>query len=204
MEFDFAEWLGYLASVIVLISLTMASIVKLRWINLVGALLFSTYGVLIESIPVAFLNFGIVAINIYYLYRYYTLQEEFAVIHADIDSELFDYFLEANREDIEKITSIEKIKSSPRALYYMRNSDIAGIVVGRREGEELDIEIDYVIPRYRDMKLGKYFFVEHPEMFEKRGIKRICAHARGDEYAEYLLDIGFVHEGGDLYVKELS
>jgi len=34
------EWTGYLASIVVLISLLMASVVKLRWINMAGAFLF--------------------------------------------------------------------------------------------------------------------------------------------------------------------
>ena len=37
------EWLGYAASVIVLVSLSMASIVKLRWYNMLGAALFSLW-----------------------------------------------------------------------------------------------------------------------------------------------------------------
>jgi len=157
MTFDWVEWLGYLASVIVLISLTMASIVKLRWINLFGALLFTLYGILIDSIPVAFLNFGIVAINIYYLYQYYTARERFDLVKADIGSELFDHFIEAHREDIEKFVSLSLLKQSQKALYMLRNDEIAGILVGDRVGDILDIKLDYVIPRYRDFKLGEYY-----------------------------------------------
>ena len=191
MSFDWVEWLGYLASVIVLISLTMASIVKLRWINLFGALLFTIYGILIDSIPVAFLNFGIVLINIYYLYQYYTAREKFDLVKADIDSELFDHFLQTHKEEIEKIVSIPLIKQSQKALYMLRNDEIAGILVGDRVGDILDIKLDYVIPRYRDFKLGEYYFVKHPEFFTRRGIRKIFAHAREDSHRAYLERMGF-------------
>ena len=50
------EWFGYAASLMVAVSLMMSSIVKLRWFNLVGATMFSTYGFIIGSLPVGFLN----------------------------------------------------------------------------------------------------------------------------------------------------
>lgn len=36
MDFDWIEWFGYLASLVVLISLTMTTIIKLRVINFIG------------------------------------------------------------------------------------------------------------------------------------------------------------------------
>ncbi|WP_236579147.1 hypothetical protein [Hydrogenimonas urashimensis] len=205
MQIDWIEWLGYLASVVILISLTMASIVKLRWINLVGALLYTIYGLLIHSIPVAFLNFGIVLINIYYLYIFYTAREKFTVVAADIDSELFNHFLQTYREEIEKLVSIEILKQCQKALYQLRNNEIAGIIAGDRFGDILDIKLDFVFPRYRDYKLGEYFFVKHPELFRERGIKKIFAHARSEEYARYLERIGFrkVPDSTDTYEKVL-
>ena len=61
------EIIGYSASALVAISLMMRSIVKLRVINLIGAALFTLYGLLIGAYPVAVLNFTIVLIDLYYL-----------------------------------------------------------------------------------------------------------------------------------------
>ncbi|GIU06778.1 MULTISPECIES: YgjV family protein [unclassified Shewanella] len=65
------EWVGYLASVVVAISLMMSNIKKLRWWNLVGAALFVAYGLAIDAIPVALVNFFIVLIDAYYLVKLY-------------------------------------------------------------------------------------------------------------------------------------
>lgn len=65
------EWVGYLASVVVAISLMMSNIKKLRWWNLIGAALFVVYGVAIDAYPVALVNFFIVLIDIYYLVKLY-------------------------------------------------------------------------------------------------------------------------------------
>ncbi|QSX29374.1 MULTISPECIES: YgjV family protein [Shewanella] len=65
------EWVGYLASVVVAISLMMANIKKLRWWNLLGAALFVAYGLAIAAYPVALVNFFIVLIDAYYLVKLY-------------------------------------------------------------------------------------------------------------------------------------
>ncbi|GIU09775.1 YgjV family protein [Shewanella morhuae] len=65
------EWIGYLASVVVAISLTMSNIKKLRWWNLIGAALFVAYGIAISAYPVALVNFFIVLIDAYYLIKLY-------------------------------------------------------------------------------------------------------------------------------------
>ena len=65
------EWVGYLASALVALSLMMSDIKKLRWWNLCGAALFVAYGVAIDAIPVALVNFFIVIIDCYYLVKLY-------------------------------------------------------------------------------------------------------------------------------------
>lgn len=64
---NFVEWLGYLASGTVAISFVMKSINKLRFINLVGAILFVIYGIKIHAMPVVLVNLFVVGVNIYYL-----------------------------------------------------------------------------------------------------------------------------------------
>ncbi|MEG1254602.1 YgjV family protein [Clostridium sp.] len=64
------EWLGYLASILIAISMFMKDIIKLRFINLIGCLLFAIYGFIIGSYPVSIVNILIVFINLYYLYKY--------------------------------------------------------------------------------------------------------------------------------------
>lgn len=205
MTVNWMEWVGYLASIIVLISLLMSSIVKLRWINLLGAILFTVYGVLISSIPVGLANFGIVLIDIYYLVQFYKSKEIFTIINADINSDIFRYFLETNREEIEKQIPIATLNESQKALYMLRDNNIAGIMVSERNNDELDIKLDYVTPRYRDFKLGEYYFLQHPEVFKKEGIKKLIAHAKEETHRDYLEKMGFekVSENSDTYEKVL-
>ena len=75
------ELLGYMASLFVAVSLMMRSLVKLRVINLIGAVLFTAYGLVIDAYPVAAVNGFIVLVNIYYLQQSF---KETAVSHPKI------------------------------------------------------------------------------------------------------------------------
>ena len=57
MNFDWLkEGFGYAASLIILVSLLMTNVFRLRMINLAGSLCFSLYGWLIGSWPVCIIN----------------------------------------------------------------------------------------------------------------------------------------------------
>lgn len=65
------EWVGYLASLAVLISFTMKDLRTLRMVNGVGCLLFVLYGFMIPELrvglPIIITNVAIFGINIYHL-----------------------------------------------------------------------------------------------------------------------------------------
>jgi uncharacterized membrane protein len=71
---NYLELVGYLASVLVAISLMMLSLNKLRVINLSGSLLFTVYGFTNGAYPVAVLNAFIVLVNIFYLQKAFKVQ----------------------------------------------------------------------------------------------------------------------------------
>ena len=65
----FIEWIGYLASILITISMFMKDVFKLRFINLVGCILFVIYGLIVRAYPVAVAYGIIVFVNLYYLYK---------------------------------------------------------------------------------------------------------------------------------------
>ncbi len=63
------EWVGYAASLGVLLSFLMKDITKLRIINSIGCFLFVVYGVMLNmSLPIVITNVAILLINFYYLF----------------------------------------------------------------------------------------------------------------------------------------
>ena len=70
IELNNVEILGYIASVLIAISITMESVIKLRVINFIGAVLLGTYGIFIGSMPIILVNYFIAVTNVYYLWKY--------------------------------------------------------------------------------------------------------------------------------------
>ncbi len=63
------EYAGYIASILIAVSMFMKDIIKLRLINLIGSAVFVVYGLAIKAYPVAFTNIIIIITNIYYLVK---------------------------------------------------------------------------------------------------------------------------------------
>ena len=62
------EWVGYAASLALIISFMMKNINTLRIINSIGAVLFVVYGIMLEtSYPIIITNVFILMVNVYYL-----------------------------------------------------------------------------------------------------------------------------------------
>lgn len=201
---DWVEWFGYLASMVVLVSLTMTSIIKLRWINFVGCLLFAIFAYLINSVPTIFMNLGIAGINLYFLYHIYSTKEEFKIVSADTDSEYYQHFIKIYQTQIEQQTSLASL-AKYSAFYILRDHVIAGILVGDKLDKTLDIKLDFVIPQYRDFKLGKYYFSDHPEFFKSKGISKLQTITHDKNHQFYLEKIGFTRESvsSDVYTKKI-
>jgi len=68
---ELTEWIGYLASAVLLVSFTMKDIRKLRLVNSAGAVLFVVYGFMLStSWPIIITNAAIFGINMYYLSKH--------------------------------------------------------------------------------------------------------------------------------------
>lgn len=190
------QYLGYVASVIIIVSLLMTSIKKLRWINLVGALLFSYYAFFIlQDVATGLMNAGIVIIDIYFLWKMYKSKDYFQIQTVNEDKQYLSSFIEFYKEDISKFAKVENadIDTADVKLYVLRNMAPASVLMGKRTDDQtLQILLDYAVPQYRDFKLGEFLFEENKSYFVERGINKLVAKSELDMHTKYLLKMGFV------------
>ena len=176
--------------------MTMSSIVKFRWVNLVGASTFATYGLLINAVPVALLNGFIVSVDIFYLIRIYGKKELFETLEIRKDNRYLIRFLEFHNKEIQKFFPgfTYKPEMNTISFFVLRNTNIAGIFLAHRDGDKiLKVGLDYVVPEYRDYKNGKFIYHTLNDDFVKGGY----------QHANYLKRLGFSNITGDLYEKLL-
>ena len=207
---NWLEWLGYLSSVIVALSLLMSSIIKLRWYNLAGSILFAVYGYMIHAAPVAAINTVIVFINLYYLYKIYTEKEYFKLIEIDKENNYIKSFFDFYKSDIAKYFPEFKFTMSGASVsfFILRNMVPAGVFIASEHDEEsLFINLDFVMPEYRDFKIGKFVFEDNEKYFREKGYKKLFCYASNNEQNAYLRKMGFKkvhHEGIDLMVSYIG
>jgi len=197
------EWFGYAASVVVAVSLMMSSIVKLRWFNLAGSMMFSVYGFLIGALPVGFLNLFIVSINVVYLVRMYREKDDFRIMDLSGDGEYQEYFLECHRKEIEEFFPHFETpgKDGQESFYLVKNSVPIGLLIGRKQGENAFlIELDFVVPQFRDFKMGFFIYQSRShDFFSRHGYEKLVAPVTGGDHDAYLRRMGFAQEG-DFFV----
>jgi len=205
------EILGYFASIIVAVSLMMNSQIWLRWINLLGAILFSTYGFLISSYPVGVLNAIIAVTNIYFLIKMYFSKEYFTLLEMPKNDVYFSKFLEFHKNNIRFFFPDFEFNQSENTLrfYVLRNMVTAGVFIGKMiDKETLMIELDYVIPEYMDFKTGKYIYEQHKTYFLNKGIKKLAERTTNPKHEKYLSKMGFHkidnENQKDMFVKVLE
>ena len=63
------DMIGYTGSFLVVISMLMTSVIKLRVINTIGAVIFLCYAICTRSIPTAVMQLSLIIINVINLYK---------------------------------------------------------------------------------------------------------------------------------------
>ncbi len=204
-QISLVEWLGYAASALVLISLSMSSIAKLRWFNLMGALAFAVYGYLIGAWPVTLMNSAIAGVNVYYLFQLYTRRDDFKALEIGADDAYLQEFLAGHGKDIRRwYPEFDSLPQEALVLLVLRNLAVAGILVlANRDDHTTEIIVDYVIPEYADRKVGRYLFYQNRDFFRSRGINRVIVYNKRIRNRGYFDAMGFRMGDNDQLVLEL-
>lgn len=192
------EIIGYAASLLVAFSLTMKSLQKLRIVNMIGAIVFIVYGLLIGAIPVAFLNTLILGVNVYNLWQMWQQKDYFTLMEVRAESAYLKHFLDFYRKEILEFTPtyLFKPKSEQLVLFVLRNMMPVGVLIVKPEEESATIFLDFVIPGYRDFRAGKFLFEQSAEFFRQRGITSLLSDPGNPRHETYLKRMGFKPNGG--------
>lgn len=189
------EAFGYLGSALVLVSFLMVSVFKLRVVNSIGSIIFTIYAFIIHSYPTAIMNACLVMINIYYLVKMSRkTDKEYDFIVADLNDTLLKYTIGKYREDIQKyFPGISMEFAGANCSYVVcHEGKPAGIMIGKRQNNEVEILLDYSIPEYRDFSIGQFLFSK----LSSEGIKSLTYRGSDEFHKDYLAKTGFVNKGG--------
>jgi hypothetical protein len=156
--------------------------------------------------PVGVLNSIIVCIDIYYLYTIYSKKEVFEILEINSGSEYLKRFLSFHDARIQKILpgfSYHPDKNSV-SFFILRNMSVAGLFLAHRDNDTvLTVNLDYVLPEYKDFKNGKYVYFKVSEKFREAGFTSVVAEGNNQSYFNYLKKLGFREVQKGKYTREL-
>ena len=80
----FIEIFGYIGTILVVVSMLMSSMVKLRIVSTVGSTVSGIYAMINGALPLVLMNGVIVIINIYNLIKLSKTKQENDLVEADV------------------------------------------------------------------------------------------------------------------------
>lgn len=199
------ELIGYLGSLLVIVSMLMTSVVKLRIINTIGSVIFGVYALLILSYPTAVLQLFLIIINVINLYKLFSVKKEFNVVKLTGGDLFAKHFLEQNAQDIKKYFPDFSEPDQSDTIYLVNShSTCAGILIAKTDSanpQTLLVKLDYTIPAYRDTSVAKFLFT----YLQAQGITsfKVTAPNLVPAHEKYLKKMGFV-KTDDCYEKHTS
>lgn len=201
MGVSWVEVIGYLASALVVASLAMTSVVRLRIVSLVGSLVFVVYGALLPSVPIILTNTAVAALNIWFLRKEFAPNRDLGAVPIASDAPFLLDFLRSHAADI---AAFHPRFTGPGpgdfALVLTRDGLPAGALVGTPEGSTLRLRLDYVMHPYRDSRIGAWLYGPGNRVFTDAGFERLVAHPDSPALRTYLLNVGFESAQSELWL----
>lgn len=200
------DLIGYVASALVVLSLMMHSVVRLRVVSLIGGIVFVVYGLLIEAWPIVVTNAAVALVNVWHLVKVVGSRHDIGAVPISADAPFLTDFVSSHLADIRRTQpGFEWVDPKSLTFMLMREHLPAGAFVGKVTGSRLEVELDYVVEAYRDYRIGQWLYGPGAKVFRDRGITEIVARAITPIHHSYLDACGFVASREDpvVHVKKL-
>ena len=194
------ELIGYAGSLLVLVSFLMTSVFRLRVVNMIGSVIFMIYALIIRSYPTALMNFCLVLINLHFLWKMSHQEKHYELIEVGKDDAFLQYELQRYGEDIRKCfpgVEMHSEETTHRFVFCCQGVPV-GLFLGKRQGDEMEIFLDYFTPEYRDFSLGKFLM----KKLGDTGVKTLLYRGPDAHHKAYLQKMAF-QKTNDGYRKDL-
>ncbi len=209
------EIIGWVGSILVIVSLAQARVLRFRWLNLAGALLAVLYNVALAIWPFAAMNAVIAVIDIYWVRKLLGERHDpsaYSVVEVGPGDAYLSHVIGVHLEDIHTFqpSYAAPPASSPAegdgrrwAFLVQRAEETVGAVVVRDVGlGTAVVELDYVTPRFRDFTPGEFVY-GRSGVFADHGVRRLVADKELATQTAYLRSVGFRDEAG-AWIRDIA
>jgi hypothetical protein len=198
--------LGWAGSALLIFSLMQARVLRFRVLNLVACLILVVFNALLQIWPMVAMNVVLALINLWFIRGLVSTRHDdqtFEVLEVGPTDEYLRHVLRVHQADMLKHQPDllwDGAAPGRRAFLVERGAETVGVVLAREEADGvLQIELDYVTPRFRDFSPGEFVWRQGSHLREQ-GYRRVVTPAAMVE--PYYDRIGFRRDG-DAFVLDL-
>ena len=198
--------LGWAGSALLIFSLMQARVLRFRVLNLVACLILIVFNALLGIWPMVAMNIALSAINLWFIRSLVATRHDehvFEVLEVDPADEYLRHVLRVHHADMLKHQPDllwDGAAPDRRAYLVQRGDETVGVVLAREEpGGVLQIELDYVTPRFRDFSPGEFVWRRSSQLHEQ-GLRRVVSPPA--MVAPYYDKVGFRRQG-DAFVLDV-
>lgn len=198
------EIIGWVGSVLVVVSLMQARVLRFRWLNFAGSVIATAYNTIVGIWPFAAMNGVIAVIDAYWLWRL-TRERHDADVYEVVPVGAGDHYLRhvlgVHADDIARYYPSfglpgDAAGDSRWAYLVLRGDETVGVVVVRDAGDGIgEVELDWVTPRFRDFAPGEFVY-RRSGVFAGTGLRSLVVAEDARDTGPYLERVGFARVDG--------
>jgi hypothetical protein len=201
------EIIGWVGSVLVVVSLMQARVLRFRWLNFAGSVIATAYNTVVGIWPFAAMNGVIAVIDAYWLWRL-TRERHDADVYEVVPVGAGDHYLRhvlgVHADDIARYypsfgrpgEAAGDAAAGRWAYLVLRGDETVGVVVVRDAGDGVgEVELDWVTPRFRDFAPGEFVY-RRSGAFAGTGLRSLVVAEDARDTGPYLERVGFSRVDG--------
>ena len=203
---SWVDALGWAGSALLIYSLLQARVLRLRVLNLVACLILVVFNAILEIWPMVAMNIVLCLINLWFIRKLLGDRHDehaFQVLEVGPTDEYLRHVLRGPPRRHPRAparTSCGTAGPGRRAYLVERGDETVGVVLAREEVDGvLQIELDYVTPRFRDFSPGEFVW-RRSSLLREQGYRKVVSPPA--MVAPYYDRIGFRREQ-DSFVLDL-
>ncbi len=200
------DLLGWSGSALLIYSLMQARVLRFRVLNLVACVVLVVFNALLEIWPMVAMNIALSGINLYFIRKLVSQRHDekaFEVLEVGPTDEYLRHVLRVHGRDILKYQPDlvwDGAAPGRRAYLVQHGDETVGVVLAHTEEPGvLQVELDYVTPRFRDFSPGEFVW-RHSRLLSDEGVHRVVSPP--GMVGPYYDRIGFRREG-EVYVLDV-
>ena len=198
--------LGWGGSALLVYSLLQSRVLRLRVLNLAACLILTVFNWALEVWPMVGMNIVLSAINLWFILKLVRDRHDeaaFEVLEVRGDDHYLRHVLRVHGADISKFNPDfvhEPHAEGQDAFIIQRGDETVGVVLLEAAGDDANVLLDYVTPRYRDFSPGEFVWRRSGALTDHGYRRVVTSPTMVNPYYDRL---GFQREG-DSWVLDLA